>query len=78
MHLENLHPRDNPVRLLSRRSFLARSVAAASPFLFASSTHAKETTMITDNEAVAVMIFAGALPPRASPTRNPSPTFRRA
>src|SRR5258706_9785387 len=54
MHLENLHPRDNPLRLLSRRSFLARSVAAASPFLFASSTHAKETTMITDNEAVAV------------------------
>src|SRR5438093_4739732 len=41
---------------LTRRGFLARSVAAisVSPFVFASPNHAKETTMTTDTEAVAV------------------------
>lgn len=40
---------------LTRRGFLARSVAAisVSPFVFASPNHAKETTMTTDSEAVA-------------------------
>jgi pimeloyl-ACP methyl ester carboxylesterase len=41
---------------LTRRGFLASSVAAisVSPFVFASPNHAKETTMTTDTEAVAV------------------------
>ncbi len=49
------HPPGSSVPSLTRRDFLARSATAisVSPFLFASPTHAKETTMITDTEAVA-------------------------
>src|SRR5260221_10773723 len=49
------HPPGSSVPSLTRRDFLARSGTAisVSPFLFVSPTHAKETTMISDTEAVA-------------------------
>jgi pimeloyl-ACP methyl ester carboxylesterase len=45
-----------PSSPLTRRGFVARSIAALfiSPFVFASPSHAKDTTLTTDAEAVAI------------------------